>query len=63
MISIPKALDKLVKAGMSDTTIGKAIGRDQSSVNRMRNGKVSPNFRTGQKIVQLYERKCSQAVK
>lgn len=61
MITVRRALDQLVtKAGMSEKDIGKAIARDQSSVNRMRRGKQTPDFPTGQRIIRLHEKKCVQ---
>jgi hypothetical protein len=57
---IPKLLDKLVAAGMTEQEIGDTIGRSQASVNRMRREGQTPSFPVGEKIRRLYERKCAK---
>jgi hypothetical protein len=56
---IGKLLEELIGAGMTEAQIGMKIGRDQSSVNRMRNGKQRPDYETGVKIVDLHRKRCA----
>lgn len=59
---IPKLINDLMEAGLSEKEIGAAIGRDQSSVNRMRNGKVRTDYETGLKLEQLHREKCPDVI-
>lgn len=56
---IAKYLEDLVAGGMTEAQIGAAIGRNQSSVNRMRNGQRT-DYETGVKIEQLHRERCSE---
>lgn len=51
---IATLLNEIVAAGMSEAQIARLIGRNQSSVNRMRHGKQRPDFETGRKIELLH---------
>lgn len=55
---LPNLLNELIDSGLSETEIGKAIGRDQSSVNRMRRGKQRTDYETGVKIETLHRQRC-----
>lgn len=55
---ISKLIEDLIDVGLSEKEIGEAIGRDQSSVNRMRNDKQRPNYETGVKIEKLHRQRC-----
>lgn len=59
---ITKCLEDLVGAGMTEAQIAAAIGRNQSSVNRMRNGKQRPDYETGTKIAELHRERCARPV-
>lgn len=51
---IPNLLNDLIAKGLTEAEIGRAIGRDQSSVNRMRRGKQRCDYETGVKIEHLH---------
>jgi IS30 family transposase len=55
---ISNLLNALVESGLTEAEIGKAIGRDQSSVNRLRRGKQRTDYETGVKIEQLHKERC-----
>ena len=54
---IAKYLEDLVALGMTEAQIAAAIGRNQSSVNRMRKGQRT-DYETGVKIEQLHRERC-----
>lgn len=51
---IATLLNEIIAAGMSEARIARVIGRNQSSVNRMRHGKQRCDYETGLKIETLH---------
>lgn len=55
---ISTLLNQLVESGLTEAEIAKAIGRNQSSVNRMRHGQRT-DYETGLKIQELHRQKVA----
>lgn len=53
-------IEDLVKAGLTEQEIAAAIGRNQSSVNRMRRGKQRTDYETGLKLEKLHRERCPE---
>lgn len=49
----PEIIEDLIARGMTEKQIGDRIGCSQPSVNRIRNGKQSPGYEVGAKLVEL----------
>lgn len=49
----PQIIEDLITRGMTEKQIGDRIGCSQPSVNRIRNGKQSPGYEVGAKLVEL----------
>lgn len=48
-----QAIEILRKSGMTETVIGAAVGVNQSSINRIRNGEAKPMWELGQKLINM----------
>jgi DNA-binding XRE family transcriptional regulator len=48
-----EAIAALIAQGMTETSIGTAVGARQSTINRIKSGAMVPNWETGQKLVDL----------
>ena len=51
-----EAIAILLAAGWTETQIGDASGSRQSVVNRIKHGKMTPNWETGAALVELASR-------
>lgn len=49
------AIEALVKSGLTETAIGGKVGARQSTVNRIRRGRMQPNYELGKALVDLAE--------
>jgi DNA-binding XRE family transcriptional regulator len=47
------AIDVLCKSGQTETQIGERVGARQSTINRIRNRKMQPNYELGKALVDL----------
>lgn len=47
------AIEILKAGGLTEQVIGAAVGAGQSTINRIRNGAMQPNWALGQKLVDM----------
>lgn len=52
-----RAIEVLISSGMTETAIGLKVGARQSTVNRIRNGRMQPNYDLGKALVDLATRR------
>lgn len=50
------AIETLRQAGLTEKAIGSLVGADQSTINRIRNGHMTPSYPLGRALVDLAER-------
>jgi hypothetical protein len=50
------AIADLIRAGLTESAIGDLVGASQSTVNRVRHGRVTPNYELGKALVDLAQR-------
>lgn len=48
-----QAIAALIAQGMTETSIGAAVGARQSTINRIKTGAMVPNWETGKALVDL----------
>ena len=51
-----EAINTLIAAGWTESQIGTAVDSRQSVINRIKNGKMTPNWGTGAALVELASR-------
>ena len=47
------AIERLRAAGLTEQAIGSAVGAQQSTINRIRNGHMQPTYKVGKALVDL----------
>lgn len=57
------AIELLIAAGLTETVIGRRVGAQQSTINRIRRGQMTPNYDVGKALVDLAARKRRRAQK
>jgi IS30 family transposase len=57
------AIELLIAAGLTETVIGQKVGAQQSTINRIRRGQMTPNYDVGKALVDLATRKRRRAPK
>lgn len=51
------AIELLIAAGLTETVIGQKVGAQQSTINRIRRGQMTPNYDLGKALVDLASRR------
>lgn len=55
------AIEALILSGMTESAIGEKVGARQSTVNRIRHGRMQPNYELGKALVDLASRRRKKA--
>lgn len=48
-----EAISRLADKGLSDSVIAGLVGANQSTINRIRNGRTNPSYELGRRLVDL----------
>lgn len=48
-----EAIEQLRSSGLTDQAIGQMVGARQSTINRIRHEKLTPNWKVGEALVRL----------
>jgi len=54
------AIEHLIATGMTEKAIGASVGAGQSTINRIRHGRMQPTWGVGDKLVRLAKSKPIQ---
>lgn len=55
-----KIVSDLVSTGLTEKQIADLVGSSQSSINRLRHGKHTPQWPLGDSLVKLHHERCKQ---
>lgn len=50
-----EAIANLIAKGMTESAIGQAVGAQQSTINKIKRGDMTPNWDLGARLIQLAE--------